>query len=180
MHLGVRPPLHPLGGERRHDARALLTLRAATRDDVPVILSLIRELATYEREPGAVVATEGDLLRDGFGEEPRFQVTLADWEGKTVGFAFWFYTYSTWRGRPTLYLEDLFVRPAARGRGIGKALMQFLARTALENNCDRFLWQVLDWNQDAIDFYESLGAKLLRQWLTTKLDGPALRALAGG
>jgi GNAT superfamily N-acetyltransferase len=158
----------------------VLSLRPATRHDVPRILSLIRELATYEREPGAVVATEADLVRDGFGERPHFRVTLADWNGETVGFAFWFYGYSTWRGRPTLYLEDLFVRPAVRGRGIGKALMQFLARTAVENNCGRLLWLVLDWNEDAIRFYESLGAKVLRDWLTVKLDGTALRALAGG
>jgi GNAT superfamily N-acetyltransferase len=156
----------------------VLSLRPATRHDVPLILSLIRELATYERDPSAVVATEENLLRDGFGDRPRFQVTLAEWSGEPVGFAFWFFAYSTWRGQPILFLEDLFVRPDARGRGIGKALMQRLARIADENNCGRFMWQVLDWNTPSIEFYESLGATVLKQWLTCKLDGEALRALA--
>ena len=96
-----------------------------------------------------------------------------------MGFAFWFLTYSTWRGQPTLFLEDLFVIPEARGKGVGKALMQFLARTALEKGCARFMWNVLDWNQPSIDFYESLGAKVLREWLTVRLDGAALEQLAG-
>ncbi len=158
----------------------MLHLRPATRADVPLILSLIRELATYERDPGAVVATEDQLARDGFGERPLFQVTLAEWNGAPVGFAFWFFAYSTWRGQPTLFLEDLFVRPEARGHGIGKAMMRFLARTALDTGCGRFVWQVLDWNTPSIEFYESLGAKVVREWLTCRLDGEALRVLAGG
>ncbi len=157
----------------------MLHLRPATRADVPLILSLIRELATYERDPDAVVATEDQLARDGFGERPLFQVTLAEWNGAPVGFAFWFFAYSTWRGQPTLFLEDLFVRPEARGHGIGKAMMRFLARTALDAGCGRFVWQVLDWNTPSIEFYESLGAKVVREWLTCRLDGEALRALAG-
>ncbi|HUM13649.1 MAG TPA: GNAT family N-acetyltransferase [Myxococcaceae bacterium] len=157
----------------------MLRLRPATRDDVPLILSLIRELATYERDAQAVVATEEALLRDGFGERPLFRVTLAEWDGTPVGFAFWFFAYSTWRAQPTLYLEDLFVRPEARGRGIGKELMRFLARTALDEGCGRFVWQVLDWNSPSIEFYESLGAKVVREWLTCRLEGEALSALAG-
>ncbi len=157
----------------------MLSLRPATRADVPLILSLIRELATYERAPEAVVATEEALARDGFGERPLFQVTIAEWSGEPVGFALWFFAYSTWRGQPTLFLEDLFVRPAARGRGIGKEMMRFLARTAVESNCGRFVWQVLDWNTPSIEFYESLGAEVVREWLTCRLDGEALRALAG-
>jgi len=157
----------------------VLRLRPATRDDVPLILSLIRELATYERDAQAVVATEEALLRDGFGERPLFRVTLAEWDGTPVGFAFWFFAYSTWRAQPTLYLEDLFVRPEARGRGIGKELMRFLARTALDEGCGRFVWQVLDWNSPSIEFYESLGAKVVREWLTCRLEGEALSALAG-
>lgn len=157
----------------------MLTLRPATAADVPVILGLIRELATYEKEPQAVVATEASLLRDGFGERPLFQVTMAEWEGTPAGFAFWFLSYSTWRGQPTLFLEDLFVVPEARGKGIGKALMKFLARTALDQGCARFMWNVLDWNQPSIDFYESLGAKVLREWLSVRLDGEALERLAG-
>ena len=157
----------------------MLHLRPATRADVPLILALIRELATYERDPDAVVATEEALLRDGFGERPLFQVTIAEWSGEPVGFAFWFLAYSTWRAQPTLYLEDLFVRPEARGRGIGKEMMRFLARTALDTGCGRFVWQVLDWNAPSIEFYESLGAKVVREWLTCRVDGPALQALAG-
>ena len=157
----------------------MLHLRPATRADVPLILALIRELATYERDPDAVVATEEALLRDGFGERPLFQVTIAEWSAEPVGFAFWFFAYSTWRGQPTLYLEDLFIRPEARGRGIGKEMMRYLARTALDTGCGRFVWQVLDWNTPSIEFYESLGAKVVREWLTCRVDGDALRALAG-
>jgi GNAT superfamily N-acetyltransferase len=156
----------------------MITLRPAAPADVPVILSMIRELATYEREPGAVIATEEALLRDGFGPRPLFEVTIAEWSGQPVGFAFWFLTYSTWRGQPTLYLEDLFVRPAARGRGIGKALMRHLAGTAIDRGCGRFVWQVLDWNAPSLAFYESLGANVVREWLTCRLEGPALAALA--
>jgi len=157
---------------------AMLTLRPAVPADVPVILALIKALAAYEKDPHAVLATEDSLLRDGFGERPLFQVTMAEWDSHPMGFAFWFLTYSTWRGQPTLFLEDLFVIPEARGRGVGKALMRFLARTALEKGCARFMWNVLDWNQLSIDFYESLGAKVLREWLTVRLDGEALQRLA--
>ncbi|HEY1417727.1 MAG TPA: GNAT family N-acetyltransferase [Myxococcaceae bacterium] len=157
----------------------MLHLRPATRADVPLILSLIRELATYERDPDSVVATEEGLLRDGFGERPLFQATIAEWSGTPVGFAFWFFAYSTWRGQPTLSLEDLFVRPDARGRGIGKEMMRYLARTALDTGCGRFVWQVLDWNEPSIRFYESLGGKIVKEWLTVRLDGEALQALAG-
>ena len=157
----------------------MLSLRPAVRADVPLILSLIRELATYERDPAAVVATETALERDGFGERPLFQVTIAEWDGEAVGFAFWFFAYSTWRGQPTLYLEDLFVRPEARGRGLGKEMMRFLARTALDTGCGRFVWQVLDWNTPSIEFYESLGGTVVKEWLTVRVDGEALQALAG-
>lgn len=155
-------------------------VRRATASDVPVILALIRELALYEREPDAVVATEDDLLRDGFpaGGHPAFEVLLAEHEGEPVGFAFYFFSYSTWRGRPCLYLEDLFVRPAARGKGLGLALMRSLAKEAVARHAARFVWQVLDWNQPAIDFYEALGAKVHREWLTVRLEGDAIDALA--
>ena len=157
----------------------MLRLRPAVRTDVPLILSLIKELATYERDLPAVVATEAALERDGFGERPLFQVTIAEWSGEAVGFALWFFAYSTWRGQPTLYLEDLFVRPEARGRGIGKEMMRFLARTALDTGCGRFVWQVLDWNEPSIRFYESLGGTVVKEWLTVRVDGEALQALAG-
>jgi GNAT superfamily N-acetyltransferase len=155
-----------------------LQLRDAARDDVPAILRLVRELAAYEKEPQAAVATEADLLRDGFGERPLFRVVMAEWEGEVVAFAFYFFNYSTWQGRPGLYLEDLFVRPSHRGKGIGKALLVHLAGIALRENCGRFVWQVLDWNEPALQFYESLGARVLKEWLTMRVEGDALRRLA--
>ncbi len=158
----------------------MLTLRPATASDAALIVAFIRELATYEREPDAAIATEASILRDGFGDRPRFHVLVAEWEGEAVGFALYFFSYSTWRGRPTLYLEDLFVRPAVRGRGIGIALMRRLAAEALANDCERFDWQVLDWNEPSIRFYESLGARVMHGWLPVRMEGDALRALAEG
>jgi GNAT superfamily N-acetyltransferase len=156
----------------------VLTLRPAARDDVGLIRRFIKELAEYERDPEAAVVTEDDLLRDGFGGTPLFHVVIAEWEGEPAGFAFYFFNYSTWQGRPGLYLEDLFVRPALRGKGIGKALLVHLARLAVERGCGRFVWQVLDWNEPAIRFYESLGAQVMKPWLTMRVDGDALRRLA--
>ncbi len=156
----------------------MLAIREATAADVPLVLQLVRELAEYEREPAAVTATEDDLRRDGFGETPMFHVLVAEWDGAPAGFAFWFHNYSTWQGRPGLYLEDLFVRPAFRGRGVGRALLLRLARIAVERGCGRFQWQVLDWNASAIAFYESLGARRLGEWLTMRVDGDALARLA--
>jgi len=153
-------------------------LRPATPADVPVILQLVRALAEYERAPDAVVATEQDFLRHGFGPAPRFSVLLAEQDGEVAGFALWFFTFSTWLGRPGLFLEDLFVRPQLRGRGIGKALMLELARTAVREGCGRFEWNVLDWNQPSIDFYRSLGARQLDEWVGCRVEGEALRALA--
>ncbi len=161
-------------------------LRPANPSDVAVILELIRELAIYEREPDAVIATEADLLRDGFGERPAFQVLLAEWReaddtpAEVAGLAFYFFAYSTWVGRESLHLEDLFVRPSHRGRGIGLALMRNLARIAVERGCRRFQWQVLDWNTPAIRFYESLGAQVLGEWQSVRIEGEALEALAAG
>ncbi|HVH44527.1 MAG TPA: GNAT family N-acetyltransferase [Labilithrix sp.] len=157
-----------------------IAIRPATPADVRTILHLIRELAIYEREPNAAVATADDLLRDGFGPSPAFQVLLAERAGTTIGFAFYFFSYSTWRGRRCLYLEDLFVLPEARGSGAGVSLMRALARVALDNDCPRFIWQVLDWNEPSIAFYEKLGAKVLREWLTVRLEGDALERLAAG
>ncbi len=156
----------------------MIAIRPATAADVPLILALVRELAAYEREPDAVVATEADLLRDGFGDSPRFHVLVAEHDGEPAGFAFYFFSYSTWRGRPVLYLEDLFVRPACRKKGIGMALMRRLARIAVDLGCPRFVWEVLDWNEPALRFYESLGAEVLRSWLNVRLEGEALTRLA--
>ena len=118
------------------------------------------------------------LLRDGFGPSPKFRVVIAEWERQPAGFALFFYNYSTWQGRPGLYLEDLFVHPDFRGRGIGKALLLHLAQIAVRENCGRFVWQVLDWNQPAIDFYKSLGAGVMTEWLTMRVEGEALKKLA--
>jgi GNAT superfamily N-acetyltransferase len=156
----------------------MLTIRPAQKADIPEILQFIRELAEYEREPQAAVATAADLERDGWGRQPKFRVDIAEWDGQPAGFALWFFNYSTWQGRPGLYLEDLFVRPQFRGKGIGKALLVHLAQIAIKENCGRFVWQVLDWNQPAIDFYHSLGAKVLKEWLTMRVDGDALARLA--
>ncbi len=142
------------------------------------ILRLIRALAEYEREPDAAVATEEDLLRDGFGDAPLFKVLLAEIDGVVVGFALYFFVWSTWRGRKCLHLEDLFVEPDHRGKGAGLALMRALAKEAVDNGCARFVWQVLGWNKPAIDFYERLGARVLDDWWAVRLEGDALAALA--
>ena len=155
-----------------------LHLRRAMPADVPLILEFIRDLAEYERAPEQAVARPEDLLRDGWGPEPKFRAVLAEWQGQPAGFALFFYNYSTWQGRPGLYLEDLFVRPAFRGKGIGKALLVHLAELAVRENCGRFQWQVLDWNTPAIDFYKSLGATVMQEWLTMRVEGGALEALA--
>jgi GNAT superfamily N-acetyltransferase len=158
----------------------MLSIRTATASDVPTILTLVRELATYEREPDAVVATEADFLKHGFGEQPFFLTLMAEWSGEPAGFALYFFGFSTWTGGPTLFLEDLFVRETHRKRGIGVALMKRLARDAVERGCKRFVWQVLDWNEPAIAFYEGLGAKVLREWLTVRLEGEELEKLEAG
>ncbi len=155
-----------------------LHLRDAVPADVPEILALVRELAAYEKEPDAAVATEADLLRDGFGPEPYFRCTMAEWKGEVAGFALYFFQYSTWEGRPSLYLEDLFVRPRLRKHGIGTALFRHLAKVAVARNCTRLQWECLDWNQPALDFYESTGAEVMREWLNLRISGNALNTLA--
>jgi GNAT superfamily N-acetyltransferase len=156
----------------------MLRIRQAERSDVSLILEFIRELAEYERLSPEMVATPEDLLRDGFSDRPYFQVVIAEWDGHPAGFALYFYNYSTFQGRPGLYLEDLFVRPSYRGKGIGKALLVHLARVAAEQNCGRYQWQVLDWNTSSIKFYESLGAQMMKEWLTMRVTGEALARLA--
>ena len=156
----------------------MLTIRPATASDISLIQQFIRDLAEYEREPEAAVATQEDLLRDGFGPEPKYRCVIAEWNGEPAGFAFFFYNYSTWQGKPGLYLEDLFVKPSFRGKGIGKALLLHLAKIAAAENCGRFQWQVLDWNTPAIDFYKSLGAEMMSAWLTMRIEGDNIRKLA--
>jgi GNAT superfamily N-acetyltransferase len=156
----------------------MLNIRKATPDDIPLILDFIRELAEYERAPAEAVATPDDLRRDGFSGEPRFYAEIAEWDDEPAGFALWFFNYSTWQGKPGLYLEDLFVRPRFRKKGIGKALLVHLARVAVEKGCGRYQWQVLDWNRPAVEFYESLGARVMKEWLTMRVTGEALAKLA--
>jgi GNAT superfamily N-acetyltransferase len=156
----------------------MLNIRKATPDDIPLILEFICELAEYERAPEEAVATPEDLRRDGFCSEPKFHAEIAEWDGVPAGFALWFFNYSTWQGRPGLYLEDLFVRPRFRKKGIGKALLVHVAKLAVEKGCGRYQWQVLDWNTPSIEFYESLGAKVMKEWLTMRVSGEALRKLS--
>lgn len=156
----------------------MITIRPATRADVDLILQFIRGLAEYERAPESAVATAEDIIRDGFSENPKFRVVIAEWEGQPAGFAFFFYCYSTWLGRPGIYLEDLFVHPQCRGKGIGKALLVHLAQIAVRENCYGMRWQVLDWNIPSIDFYESLGAQQLKEWIPMRIMGDDLKQLA--
>jgi GNAT superfamily N-acetyltransferase len=154
------------------------SIRAATRQDVPVIADLIRGLARYEKLEQEVVMTEEVLATGLFGERPYAEVVLAEDEGRPVGFALFFHNFSTFLGRPGIYLEDLFVVPEQRGQGIGRALLAHLARLAVERGCGRLEWSVLDWNRDAIAFYERLGAQPNSEWTVYRLTGEALSGLA--
>jgi GNAT superfamily N-acetyltransferase len=156
-----------------------ITTRSATADDVPLILEFIRALARFEKEPDAVKTTPADLLRDGFGEQPQFEVLIAERDEKPVGFALFFTTYSTWEGRPSLYLEDLFVIESARKHGAGRALMARLAAICVERGYQRLELQVLDWNP-AREFYHRLGMVHMNEWLPYRLSGQALHTLAAG
>ena len=168
------PPTLPAG----------VALRPATAADVPLILALVRELAEYERALDACRATEAALAATlfptpGSGEPAQAEVVIAEVDAAAVGFALFFHNYSTWEARRGLYLEDLFVRPAARGRGVGRALLEHLAALAVARGCGRFEWSVLDWNASAIGFYEALGARMMTEWRIMRVDGEALPRLAG-
>ena len=156
----------------------MLTIRPAIRDDVPQLLGLIRELATYEKKRHTAVVTEEDLLRDGFGPEPRFRMLIAEWQGEAVGYASFFYFYSTFQGRTALFLEDLLVLEKFRGKGIGKALLVAVSKLAVEEECFALRWEVLDWNRPAIEFYEKLGASFLKERRVVTFDGEALKRVA--
>jgi GNAT superfamily N-acetyltransferase len=156
----------------------MLSIRAATVNDVALLKALILELAEYERERQLVTITEADLARDGFGPQPKFRALIAEWDGQTAGYALFFGFYSTWEGRPGLFLEDLFVREMFRGKGIGKALLANVAGIAQRENCYGVRWEVLDWNQAAIDFYKGLGAEFRDQWKSVLLAGDALDRVA--
>ena len=154
-------------------------VRPAEPADVPVLLQLVRELAAYEREPDAVEATEAMLAAALFGPEPVAHCHVGlDADGTVVGLALWYVTFSTWKGLPGVWLEDLFVRPTARGTGVGKALLQALARVCVDRGYARFEWDVLDWNAPAIGFYRALGAVPQDEWTSFRVDGEALTALA--
>jgi GNAT superfamily N-acetyltransferase len=155
-----------------------VTIRQAVSADTSLILDLIRALAEYERLADACVATEEQLTASLFGPSPDAEVIIAEWDGKPAGFALYFHTYSTFLARRGLWLEDLFVRPELRGNGIGKALLSRLAQIAIERDCGRLEWAVLDWNASAIGFYRSLGAVPLDDWITNRMTGAALEALA--
>jgi GNAT superfamily N-acetyltransferase len=155
-----------------------ITIRPAAPEDIPQILAFIRELAEYEKEPDAAQATAADLLRDGFTSPRRFHCLIAEQGTEPAGFALYFHTYSTWVGHAGIYLEDLFVRPAFRGHGIGKALLTKVASIAVAEGCPRLEWAVLDWNQPSINFYHRMGAVMKSEWLGMRVSGEALLKLS--
>jgi len=155
-------------------------IRKATAADAAQILKFIRALAAFERAPDAVTATEEGLIRDGFGPNPFYCCLIADYDGQPAGFAFYFFNYSTWVGRPGIYVEDLFVLPQFRRLGIGRELLRQVAAIAVETGCQRLQWEVLDWNTPAIDFYRAIGAEFLDEWRNVRLSGEALNDLAVG
>ena len=156
-----------------------VAIRPAVDSDTAILLHLIRDLAEYEQLLAAVVATEADLRAALFGPRPCAEAVLAECDGQPAGFALFFTSFSTFVGRPGIYLEDLFVRPAFRRRGIGRALFQHVARVAVERNCGRLEWSVLDWNEPAIQFYRSLGATAMSEWTVFRLAGAELGSAAG-
>ncbi|HEV7345726.1 MAG TPA: GNAT family N-acetyltransferase [Devosia sp.] len=154
-----------------------LTIRPATSADAALIIHFIEALAAYERLSHAAKATEADIVRDLFGDNPRVFCDIAEWAGKPVGFALWFYTYSTFQGRHGVWLEDLFVDPSMRGKGVGKALLVNLARRCVAEGLGRLEWWVLDWNEPAIDFYKSQGGVMQDEWTKVRVDGADLLQL---
>lgn len=164
----------------KQPAETAVRIRPGTIKDVPAILSLIRGLAKYERLAHEVRTSAKRLRHDGFGAHRYFETLISTRDGHAVGFALYFFAYSTFACRPTLYIEDIFVLPEERGKGIGKALLVALARVATRKDCGRMEWAVLDWNAPAIKFYAKLGAKLRKEWVLTRLSGAALRRLAAG
>ena len=156
----------------------MIAIRPARPGDETLVLRFVRELAAFEREPDAVAASEADFRGALFGEGPAAEVVIAEDGGEPVGFALYFHNFSTWTGKRGLYLEDLYVTPAARGRGVGRALLSHLARIAVERGCARFEWSVLDWNVDAVRFYRALGAVGMEEWTVQRVEGGALRRLA--
>jgi GNAT superfamily N-acetyltransferase len=155
-----------------------LTIRRAEEHEVPLVLSFVRELAEYERLSHEVVGTEEDMRKALFGPRPYAEVVFACLDGEPVGFALFCYNFSTFLARPGIHLEDLFVRPSCRGRGIGQKLLAWLARETQARHCGRLEWAVLDWNEPSIRFYDSLGARAMKEWITYRLTGDALEKVA--
>ena len=155
-----------------------LSIRPARPGEASLVFQFVRQLAEYEKLEHEVEATEAMIDAALFGEQPRVFCDIAEWDGEPVGFAVWFLNFSTFSGRPGIYLEDIFVRPAFRGRGVGKALMVHLARKCVENGWARLQWSVLDWNTPSIEFYKSLGGVLLDEWTVVRVSGDALTRLA--
>ena len=158
--------------------KPMLLIRPATAADAPLLTAMIRELAEFEHELDEVDITPEDLLRDGFRSNPCFEGLIAEWGGQAAAYALYFFTYSTWAGRPSLFVEDLFVRPEFRRRGIGKALLKHMAVMARDQNCYGMRWEVLNWNTAAIDFYRSLGAKLQNEWFQVLFMGDRFEEFA--
>lgn len=155
-----------------------MEIRNAKKEDAPEILKLVHDLALYEKEPKEVKLTVEDIIRDGFGESPYFECLIGEMNGEVVAFALYFFKWSTWKGCPSMHLEDLYVRDKARGEGFGIGLLKRLAKIAVEKNCARFEWSVLDWNDLARNFYHKLGAANQEGWLSYRIDGEALKKLA--
>ena len=155
-----------------------IEIRAAVKSDAVTILHFINELAVYEKEPDAVFNTVADIENKLFGDDVRAHALICEEQGEAIGFAVYFFNYSTWLGKYGLYLEDLYVSQNKRGNGAGKAIMKHLARLAIDKDCGRFEWVVLDWNQPAIDFYQSIGAKQQNEWIINRLSGDELLAFA--
>lgn len=158
----------------------MLNIRPTTLADAPLMMAMIRELAEFERELDQVNATAEDLVREGFGPNPRFHALIAEWDGQPAAYAVYFLAFSTWAGRPHLFIEDLFVREQFRRKGIGKALLQRMAAIAREQGCYGMRWEVLNWNTPAIEFYRSLGATLQTDWFPSLLQGKAFNEFLAG
>lgn len=155
-----------------------INIRPASSDDAPLILGFVTELAIYEKAEHEVLATREDIARSLSAGEAGPQALICSYRGEEIGFALYFFNYSTWLGKPGLFLEDLYISPDHRGRGAGKALLEYLARLAIDKDCGRFEWNVLDWNEPAIGFYKYIGARPLDEWITYRLDVDGIAALA--